>query len=398
MQQEKFIKTIENSDEVMVHAVFVADSITVVIFLLLFFGISIGLFLKKDVSFSEQENRYLAGQPEFSFEAVMNGEFAKEYETYLSDQFIYRNQWISIRTRMELLLQKKEVNGVYFAADDYLMELSEPEKFESDLALKNYKYLSEFSKNYSNRVDGGLSIMLVPDKSVILGDKLPEFMGTTDEQRVITDIYNQCEGAVCINIYDELMKYKDEYIYYKTDHHWTALGSYYAYVKWCKETGLKENKPEDFIKTTVTDTFRGTLDSKVNFSFSDDSIDTYELAEAIEYTLVYDNGTDIKSSLYNMEKLNTKDKYSVYLDGNHSLLEINTSVKNGTSILIIKDSFAHCFIPYMLNQFEHIYVVDLRYYNQSLREYIETHEITNILVLYSLSGFAEDGNICKLNN
>lgn len=378
--------------------IFISNSITVLLFLMIVGGITVLLQMKEDVTFSEQENRYLAEKPKMSISALMNEEFEKQYESYLSDQFIFRNQWISFRTGMELLFQRKEVNGVYFAADNYLVELLDSKKFENDLALKNYKYLSEFTETYSKIINGSLSVMLVPDKAALLKDKLPKFVFLPEEQKIITEIYKQCSGAKCIDIYGKLQEHSDEYIYYKTDHHWTALGSYYAYVTWCDEIGLQENRLDDFKINRVTEEFRGTLDSKVNLSFDKDYIDLYELTEDIEYSLIYENGTMVKDSLFDMEKLVSKDKYGIYLGGNHSIIEINTSVKNGKSILILKDSFANCFISYIINQFENIYILDLRYYNQSLHAYIKAHEITDILVLYSLSEFAEDSNLYKLIN
>lgn len=378
--------------------IFISNSITVLLFLFIIGGITVWLWIKDDVTFSEQENRYLAEKPKISISAFMNESFKQEYESYLSDQFIFRNQWISIRTGMELMFQKKEVNGVFFAKDDYLIELLDWKLFENELALKNYEYLSEFTEEYSKRISDSLSIMLVPDKSAMLKSKLPDFDISAEEQQVITNIYKKCSGAKCIDVYGKLQEYKDEYIYYKTDHHWTALGSYYAYLEWCNELGLQENQLDDFEISRVTEEFRGTLDSKVNLSFSKDYIECYKLMEDIEYSLYYDNGTVAKDSLFDMGKLESKDKYSIYLGGNHSTIEINTDIKNEKSILIIKDSFANCFIPYIMNQFEKIYILDLRYYNQSLDAYMEEHKVTDILLLYSLSGFAEDGNIYKLIN
>lgn len=131
--QKKIIDSVDNTNIQTITA-FKADCITVVMFLLFFIGVGIGLFIKKDVKFSEQENRYLAERPELSLSALSSGRYGKEYETYLSDQFPFRNQWITLRTITELLLQKKEVNGVYFAEDDYLIELKDSENYESEQA------------------------------------------------------------------------------------------------------------------------------------------------------------------------------------------------------------------------------------------------------------------------
>ncbi len=395
--QKKNIDSIENTDK-RTDPAFMADCVTVVLFVLFFIGIGIGLSVKKDGRFSEQENRYLAERPELSLSALRNGRFEEEYEAYLSDQFPFRNQWITLRTATELLLQKREVNGIYFAEDDYLIELKDSGQYRSEQAEKNIRYLEEFVAGCSKEPDYSVSILLVPGKSEILRNKLPVFAGTPEERKIIEEIYDRCELAECIDVYEELEKHREEYIYYRTDHHWTTLGSYYGYKAWCNGTGIRENRPEDLVKTTVTETFRGTLDSKVNLSFCSDSIDIVEPADPVGYTLVYDGGAMTKHTLFDMEKLDSKDKYGIFLGGNHSLIEIHTTVNNGKSLLLIKDSFANSFVPYLINQFEYIYVLDLRYYNQSLSEYLEKHRITDILILYSLWEFVQDENVYKLKN
>ena len=141
--QKKNIDSIENTDK-RTDPAFMADCVTVVLFVLFFIGIGIGLSVKKDGRFSEQENRYLAERPELSLSALRNGRFEEEYEAYLSDQFPFRNQWITLRTATELLLQKREVNGIYFAEDDYLIELKDSGQYRSEQAEKNIRYLEEF--------------------------------------------------------------------------------------------------------------------------------------------------------------------------------------------------------------------------------------------------------------
>lgn len=376
----------------------ISDIITIVFFMIFIFGVALVFLFKNEVQFSEQENRYLVTKPQLNFKSVISGEYKDKYEEYLSDQVVFRNECISLKSIVELILQKEEVNGVYFAKDDYLMTIDDSANYMDTRALKNYNYLSLFSKEYSKMIEGSLSIMLIPNKSVIFQDKLPKYVELADEKKIIDTIYNQCSFAKCIDVFDILMSHKDEYIYYKTDHHWTSLGAYYAYTAWCDQTKLEKNTYKDFKIEKVTDEFRGTLDSKVNISFDKDSIYTYEfLDDTIEYTLEYDGKEKVKNTLYNMEKLTQKDKYGIYLGGNHAVIEIKTNIKNGKSILILKDSFAHCYIPFMINQYENIYVIDLRYYNLSLKEYIKNKKnITDILVLYSLSELSEDGNVYKM--
>ena len=95
-------------------------------------------------------------------------------------------------------------------------------------------------------------------------------------------------------------------------------------------------------------------------------------------------------TLWDTEQLEGKDKYSVYLGGNHALVEINTDANNGRKLIVIKDSFSHCFVPFLAEHFETIYMVDFRYNNMKVSNFIEENEITDILVLYNTMNFVQD--------
>lgn len=114
---------------------------------------------------------------------------------------------------------------------------------------------------------------------------------------------------------------------------------------------------------------------------------------------MYAEDTDrTEKSLYDYTALDTKDKYAVYFGGNEPFLKIKTEVENERKILVIKDSYANCFIPFMMGEFQEIDVLDLRYTNQRLSEIIAEGGYTDILILYNASGFAEDMSISKLTN
>lgn len=373
----------------------VKNKITAACFLIMIFGITIFSIFKKDTLFSENENRIMAAMPEFEINAVATGSFQKDYEMYLSDQFVLRDNWIRLKTYTDLIMAKRDVNGVYFGKGDYLIERQEEDKFTSEQAEDNYNYLKTFAETYGTSVN--LKIMLIPNASEILADRLPKYAYNADETQIINNVYESIRPEYTVNVTDTLKEHRDEYIYYRTDHHWTTLGAFYAYKEYAKSCGISTGTAAtDYDITKVSDNFFGTMSSRINMRISPDDIYIYNSRDNAKVNIVYNNSEDIRNTMYDMEVLASKDKYSVFLCGNNEFLQINTSTSNDRKILVIKDSFAHCFIPFMEGQFDRIDVVDLRYCNDSVKEMIEKGSYTDVLLLYNIGNFVTDSNIFKL--
>ena len=371
----------------------IRSKVTVTIFLLILSGMSVFGFETGDERYSEKENRYLAIKPELDSGNLLNGKYQEDYEMYLADKTIFRNKWIELKTYIKLASLKKDVNGVYFGKDNYLIERQDTDKFETENADKNCKYLEEFVNNYKINTD--ISIMLVPNTSEILKKKLPKYAYNFNETRYINDIYKEIGEDNTVDVNEILKAHKDEYLYYKTDHHWTTLGAYYAFTEYADKIGINIEK---YTTKLVTDKFYGTMSSKANLEIEADKVYIYEPDKEEEVSVRYNNSTELKDSLYEMSALDKKDKYSIFLGGNNPLVQITTNAENDRKVLVIKDSFAHCFIPFMISGFSKIDVVDLRYYNESIRKMIEEGGYTDILVLYNVGNFVEDKNIYKLVN
>ena len=100
--------------------------------------------------------------------------------------------------------------------------------------------------------------------------------------------------------------------------------------------------------------------------------------------------TEKFNGLYNDEYLSQKDKYSYYLDGNHALTEIASNSEGKGTLLIIKDSYSHCFAPLTLGDYQKVYLVDFRYFNMPISQFIMQNRVTDVLVLYNAVTFATD--------
>ncbi|MBP3569185.1 MAG: hypothetical protein J6K04_08490 [Lachnospiraceae bacterium] len=363
----------------------------IILFLLLVFGFTAVSFVWPERTFSENENRVLASAPEFSWESLLKGEFMSDYETYITDQFFLRDEWIQLKTLAEVALNKQDINGVYMGEDGYLIERHEDSEIDFEMLNKSKDYLVQFVERYTKRLGAdNVKVMLVPTASEVLLDKLPPFAEGFDQNGMMDEVYGLLPEGTAIDVRDILKEHADEYIYYKTDHHWTTLGAFYAYQAFCEAMGFEVPSLEEATFTEVSDEFLGTVYSKLNLELSKDSMHIVSLPDSPSKVQMTVDMVEKFNTLYNDEFLSQKDKYSYYLDGNHALTEIASNSEGEGTLLIIKDSYSHCFAPMTLGNYEKVYLVDFRYFNMPISQFIAQYRVTDILVLYNAVTFATD--------
>ncbi len=368
------------------------------LFLLAVFGGTAATLTTPKKDFSDRENRALQQFPKVTLQTVMNGEFESDYETYLSDQFPGRDGWIQMKTGTERLIGKQEIKKIYFAADDYLIE-SHRGSFDTELSRQNIRYLSEFVKEQQeNFEEGRVRVIIAPNAVEILKEKLPENAPDSGERTYLKEIEKSLPGGVWFDTLPVLEKHKDEYLYYRTDHHWTTLAAFYTYEAWAEEQGLSPSPISAYQQEILSDEFKGTIESKVGWKVKPDTILRFVKEERPSYTLDYNHGQEIRDNIYDLSFRDTKDQYSMFFGGNQPI--IRSEIKNGSSrkLLVLKDSYAHCFLPFTFESFSEVDFIDLRYFNESLREFLEQSDYTDLLILYNASGFAEDTSLIKLRN
>lgn len=359
----------------------------------LLLGLSIADFCSPDRLFSEYENRILAAKPEFDLEKLFAGTYTKEYETYVTDQFVGRNGWISIKTATDLFLGKKEVNGVYLAKDGTLIEKHTEAEMKPEIITKRLELVSKLTEWWEDREDGEgrLRLMPVPTADNILTDRLPDHAEYFLQQPFVEQIAATVGDKYVINLTDRLNDHKEEYIYYGTDHHWTTLGAYYGYLEWAENMGVT---PVSYDTERVSDTFLGTLHSKTNLAVEPDVIEAPVTGGVRVY---YDFSEEAVTSLYEEKYLDTKNQYGYFLDDNHSFVRIEVedppAEAKGRKLFLIKDSYANCFVPFLTAHYETIYVLDLRYYRASLFSLMEecgAEGSMDVLVLYNVVHFIKE--------
>ena len=349
---------------------------------------------KEDILFSELENRMLTQKPKFSVERLLEGRYTKKYEKYKVDQFINRDKFISIKSTMDLALGKNKSNGIYKCEEDYLIE--EFSNVESKNVDLNLEAINDFYKSHKaiNQY-----VLIAPNAVSIMNDKLPPYAPTLNQKEYLNDFRNKLNKNIkYIDTYDTLKNKNDEYIYYKTDHHWTTLGAYYAYTDLCKQMNIEKSSYEI---QRVSNDFYGTLYSKSGYQTnSSDYIDIFiPKNQEDEYIVNYIEEQKKSASLYVSENLNIKDKYSVFLDGNHPIVKIKTTSNSDRKLLMFKDSYANSFTPFLTSNFSDITLVDPRYYYDDIDKLIKDENISDILYLYNASTFFNDTSLnLVLNN
>ena len=238
--------------------------------------------------------------------------------------------------------------------------------------------------------------MIVPNAVDILRDKLPAFASPYDEEIYLGHLRDMLPADVWFDASAVLKQHSQEEIFYRTDHHWETLGAYYVFETWARERLGEEIRRDEYDQETVSTSFEGTVAAKTGAFIHPDTIELMRPVREPSVTLTYNRSDDIRSTPYQMSALETRDQYNVFFGGNNGLIEGETDVGGERKVLVIKDSYAHCFVPFLYGIAAQADMLDLRYYNQNLSLLIDEKGYTDILLLYNAAGFAADTSLGKL--
>ncbi len=391
-------------------ASFTGGVITAVSFLAVIFGFAVAGLISPDRAFSDMENRTLQQKPEFSFERLKNGDFTADIEQYMSDQIFLKDELVSVKTAADRMLLKSYLNGVYFGSGGYYLQDFQP---NIELVDRNVDKLNSFAETVKGQAE--VSFLLAPNAVCVLGDKLPAFNKSRPQEEVISEIESRLSKDINFVCPAEDMKQspdKDSF-YYRTDHHWTADGAYFAFEKLMESMG--ESVPQVNWQTEELKDFYGTLYSKAPQGTA--KPDTIELrtADDNEITVKYvtpngdhkapaecteQEGVLTNSTLFAEEPKTTKDKYATFMGGNFTLIECDTQGENDENVLVIKDSYANSMMPYLCQKYKHISMIDLRYYHmepKTVSQYVQENNITKVIYLYNVDFINTDNNFAWLD-
>lgn len=359
-----------------------------IVFIVTLCGFALLNIALPDEKYSVSEKRNLTQMPELTFSALTDGSFMDSFDDYETDQFAGRSKWMTLKTGVERLLGKDESEGVYLCKKSFLMEKFE----EPDTELLN-KTTSEVKKLAEDYPDADVWFMLVPTNISVNDQLLPAFAVMADQDEYIDSFYDKLGSEVnAIDVRDIFEENKnDVQLYYRTDHHWTTDAAYLAYTLAASEMNLSIGT---YKYGLVTDEFSGSLVAESGFTVSKkDEIKVYMEDDSVDYVVTYNEEKTRSASCYQTEYLESDDPYQIFFGGNHSQVTIDTDSDSSRTLLILKDSYANCFIPFLLSGFRKITVIDPRYYYGSLDELIQQNEYTDICFLYNASTLSEDNNL-----
>ena len=366
--------------------------------LILFSVFFVGMFLldcvTPDRTVSELENTTLTQRPKVTAQILSSAglnRFFNDYTQYTKDQIPGRDAWISLQSFVETaLLQKTQSGGILLGDKGQMFDRTYGLVSSEERTLpRNIAAVASLAA----RCPGKVYVMVAPAASSIYPERVPAHAPLLQEESYLGQIQAAVEqaGGVYLPLEDALSAHKDEYIYYRTDHHWTTQGAYYAYSELCSALGLE---PFDRAAHTAVDVpdFYGTFYSRARtWNAQPDTLTYYDLDNPLTIYTVTGPGMPTEgqtTGLYDLDKLDVYDKYAAFLHGNNGLSRVEGDGEG--RILVIKDSYANSFVPFLTANYAQIDVVDLRNYNYGLDALIAENGYDQILVLYSFDSFKSD--------
>ena len=390
------------------------------------FGLGLlSVFMEKP-TYSEEEKRDLAGMPRLTLESYVSGQFASDFDSFYSDTFPFRRFFISLGSNIEelwgLRLDDARIHEVAPTPTPSKPEIV-PESPSTDVEKEESSSVSSqraedtatgerngsvfIYKGRGMSMFGGSQAMgqyyanvvtayadALPDVKVYdiivptsiefyLPEKYKDI--TAPEKPSIDYIYSQMgPNVTTVDAYGQIAQHTDEYIYFRTDHHWTVTGAYYAYVAFCEAAGFEPkaynsyewNRKEPFYGTLYAQTQDSTL--RANPDYVD-----YPTISAPHQAFMYRRGQPFTpySSTVMAEYAQGSNSYSVFLHGDQPLTEIQTENKNGRKAVIVKESFGNAFSPFLVEHYETVYIVDQRYFELNLLNFINQNGVTDLIFI-----------------
>lgn len=360
-------------------------------FVILTFSLA-SLFLPEK-KFSNLENRFLQPMPHFTLKGFFSGTYTTDFENAINDQFPLRNNWISLKSFSELSLGKRENNGIIYGANGYLFKRFDTLNYEN--LGKNAWAVVTFTLSHP---DTPIYFMVIPNSYALHTELLPDHIIKVDQTKCINYMYKFMSNTCNIkptNIIPALLRHHDDYIYYRTDHHWTNIGAYLASYNFICATNHLPLSPNPLqSNSNEVSGFFGTYFNESKFmNIQPDTIKYVEPNVSI-----FIDGKPYPS-LYDESKWSSSNKYAAFLWGNNSLTTLinNDLPEKGRRLLLIKDSFGNSAAPYLAYNYREIDIIDLRSITFNLSDYLQTHDFDEILIMYNFTTFNNDRNISKLN-
>jgi hypothetical protein rflaF_10534 len=333
--------------------------------------------------------------PEISLKSLADGSFSEELCSFVTANFPARNRWVAANSAFQAQFNESIVNGVYVDGK-MLLDADISSRPSSE---KSAQEIKEFFSLYS----GAMYFVAVPTSSGVYEDHLPKHLLSNPESRQISSFYNSLGADIRqIDAYNILKMLKENYIYYRSDTKWTSYGAYCVYRTVIQKLGFIPIAYDKYTIEHVTNEFRGNLYSRTLYSkVKPDIIDSYKYpsGEEIVECAGYDNDGNAQNMLLcDKSKLDSGNMYDFYAGGDQPLIKIRTSVNNERKILVIKDSFGDCFIPFLVQHYSEIAVVSPENLECRLSELVDIDEYEQTLFIFGIDSISDSSHFEKLND
>lgn len=357
------------------------------LFLILSLSLSFFTIVRRDRTFSVNENRSLRQKPALTFSGLLDGSYFSDLSAYFNDQLGGRDMWMGLDLFTKRVLGKKENGGVYLGKKGQLYLI--PEAPKEDAVTRNVAAINAFA---ARNESVNSFMMIVPNAVTVQPANLPANAPVPDQPAFLQSIKSSLSGVQFVDATETLQNHADEYIFYLTDHHWTSLGAKYAFETLSAAMniggGVKGYRTE-----IITESFEGTLASKSGSHAKQDSVKIYVPDTDVLYHVTYTDTNRKTASLYEKSALAGKDAYTVFFGGNHPRVDILTTAETGRRLLLFKDSYANAFMQFLWPYFEEIVMIDPRYYYDNADDIVRQEGITDVLYLYNADTFGTDTSL-----
>ena len=404
--------------------IILAVGVTVIIFI-----IGLAFFARPTVS--ENEKRELTEFPKFTFEAFISGEYTSQISLWFSDTFPLRETMIEANGSLQSLygIRDEQVIGggesddipagpadiVFNPTDDGKGENFDGMYINGDTAYQLYFFNKQNSDSYvalinkfAESIEGKAQVydMIVPlHYQIALSKDTVNKYGASDCKETIDYMYgNLADGVISVDILANLISHNDEYLFFRTDHHWTARGAYYAYIAFCDKKGIEPTALDNYQRLQF-DGFLGTfyanakqplamkqnpdyVEAFVPIGINKETVYDSNGSKLAEYAIVY-----TKADKYDAGK-----KYTTFIGGDQPLIEIhNPSVTDGSSIVVVKESYGNAFVPFLVDSYEYVYVIDYRQWSGDLADFVIAKGIDDVLFLNVVSNTSTSARLKELS-
>lgn len=339
---------------------------------------ALGFFIPKP-EFSDMEKRYLAKAPKLTAKAVLDGSWGKQADTYLIDHIPGRNLFVGIHSYLELAAGRQKLTDIWLEGGKLL---------EAPVALNERSVSGNMKKinALADSLEQTVHVMIVPSAGWAAG--VPEY----SDRDTLAAVEAAAGDRVSVVSVADIYAGRPE-LYYDTDHHWTSRGAFYGYEAFTQAVGRKALAEGDFTVTEVPGFQGSTYSRSALWMMPSESLELWQGSEKL--TVTNGESEQMHEGIFYSERLEEADKYTVFLDGNHSIVRVHNPDKTG-KILVIRDSYSNCLGGFLAQSYGDVVLVDLRYYRQKVSELAKQENFDDILVCYSCANFLTDTNLMLL--